>query len=137
VNAAGIILQGSPMIWLNCNMPVPPGTCTHTPVVPTLPDLSKLAPSSNLGGTANPKIAAMAKPDAAGGGDDDDMADLMDAIEGDTGGLLSGELGEESEGLDSGLASNPWVNPSSLSPVSQPAADATTEPENMDPEGVA
>ena len=122
VNSQGIILQGSPMIYLNCNMPPPSGTCTHTPVTPTLPDLSKLAPSTNLGGGADPKIAAMLQPDAPGGSDSNDAADSMNAVLGDTGGALTGELQDESEGMLSGLASNPWVNPSSLSGLSLPNA---------------
>ena len=109
VNSQGIIIQGSPMVWLNCNLPAPAGTCSHTPIMPMLPDLSKLAPSSNLGGAANPKIAKM----ASGSGDDDADEELADALADDSGGLDSAELDDAEEGT-SDLASNPWVNPGSL-----------------------
>jgi len=108
VNSAGIIIQGSPMVWVNCNLPAPSGTCTHTPVVPTLPDLSNLAGTTNLGGAANPAIAAsMGSPSGPGGSTA--QAEVQTDIQNDSGGLDSTELTEAMEGL-----LNQWVNPNPL-----------------------
>jgi type VI secretion system secreted protein VgrG len=119
VNSQGIIIQGSPMVWLNCNMPAPAGTCAHTPIVPTLPDLSHLAGTTNLGGSANPGIAAMAS--GAGGGA---AAELQQDVQGDAGGELAPEIADAEEGMGGDLASNPWVNPNSLNGPGDPEGTA-------------
>jgi hypothetical protein len=115
VNSQGIVIQGSPMVWVNCNMPPPAGTCSHTPIMPLLPDLSHLASTTNLGGAANPNIAKM----ASGSSDDEADEELMEALADDSGGLDSAELQDGEDSMSSDLSSNPWVNPNSL----------TTDPE--------
>jgi hypothetical protein len=100
------------MVWVNCNLPAPAGTCNHTPIVPMLPDLSNLAGTTNLGGAANPSIAAQ----MSGSGGNTAQSEVQTDIQDDSGGLDSTELQEALEGLSNDLASNPWVNPSSLNP---------------------
>jgi hypothetical protein len=107
VNSSGIIIQGNPMVYLNCNMPAPQGTCTHTPIVPMLPDLSKLAPDTNLGGAANPQIASMAGSSSSSGS-------------GSSSSSGSGSGSSSSGSSSSSLASNPWVNPNSIDPDNAP-----------------
>jgi len=135
VNKTGIIIQGSPMIWLNCGLPAPPGTCTHTPVTPTLPDLSHLAGTTNLGGSANPAISSQGQPPAPGGGSTGGTSGSPGGSPGNGGtggGTVSGGTTPgttpgptasspgDATGVAAALASNPWVNPSSLSGLSLP-----------------
>jgi hypothetical protein len=96
-------------------MPPHAGTCSHTPIMPLLPDLSHLASTTNLGGAANPNIAKM----ASGSSDDEADEELMEALADDSGGLDSAELQDGEDSMSSDLSSNPWVNPNSL----------TTDPE--------
>ncbi len=121
VNSSGIIIQGSPMVYLNCNMPAPQGTCTHTPIVPMLPDLSKLAPDINLGGAANPAIAGKASGSGGSGagsasGTGSGGTGSVSTAGGSSGsgsGSASGTGAGSSGTSSSTLASNQWVNPNS------------------------
>lgn len=106
------------MVWVNCRLPAPPGVPTHTPIVPILPDLSKLASETNLGGAANPNIASMAggSGTSAGSGDGSAASELAVDTADDSGGLDAAELADGA----ASLASNPWVNPNSLNGGNDP-----------------